>query len=230
MIKNILKNSSFRNIHWDEDQNPHFLIVGTTGTGKTYFFRLLIGKIILNDVNAQIILCNFKYDNNLNFEKSYDYKDVKKGLDKFINMFEYRLANHKSENNIYLVFDEMAAFILSLDNKETKFYKDKIAQILMLGRSFRVHLITTMQRADAKFFSDGARDNYSIRLGLGRLSAESRRMLFPDTESDYFKNFNGGQGSGFLYKDGHELEEIIVPEVRNQNKLDNIISEGLDKI
>lgn len=64
----------------------------------------------------------------------------------------------------------------------------------MLGRSFNVHLIMALQRADSSYFINGARDNFPIRIGLGRLSDESRRMLFPDMQKDDYIPLKRGEG------------------------------------
>ena len=40
----------------------------------------------------------------------------------------------------------------------------------MLGRQAGYFLIVACQRPDAKYFSDGIRDNFNFRVGLGRIS------------------------------------------------------------
>lgn len=48
----------------------------------------------------------------------------------------------------------------------------------MLGRQAGYFLIVACQRPDAKYFSDGIRDNFNFRVGLGRISELGYGMLF----------------------------------------------------
>lgn len=47
----------------------------------------------------------------------------------------------------------------------------------MMGRSRRFFCLTSVQRAQAELWNQGARDNYSCCLGLGNLSKEAASVL-----------------------------------------------------
>lgn len=222
MIPKIIQSIDYRWLDWDTGRLPHFLIVGGSGSGKTYFEKLLLGKIGKNDPNALVILCDYKGDESLNFKQAYRFRDVENGLSIFLDMFDARLNKHDvSKYPIYLCFDELGAYLTGLDKKKADEVKKKLASVLMMGRSFHCHLIATLQRADASYFPNGGRDNFSIRLGLGKLSSESRRMLFPDNDSQDLAGFVGGRGQGILYRDGFELEQVVVPSVSRPQLLDS---------
>lgn len=96
----------------------------------------------------------------------------------------------------------------------------------MLARSFNVHVIMALQRADSAYFMNGTRDNFPIRLGLGRLSDESRRMLFPDMDKENYIPLKRGQG--YLQTDSSDIIKVFVPEY-NMNQVDILIAQVLGK-
>ena len=58
----------------------------------------------------------------------------------------------------------------------------------MLGRQAGYFLIVACQRPDAKYFSDGIRDNFNFRVGLGRISELGYGMLFgSDVKKQFFQ-------------------------------------------
>lgn len=113
-----------------------------------------------------------------------------------------------------------------LDKKEAEDFKKRIAELLMLGRSFNCLIIMTLQRADSSYFVNGARDNFGIRLGLGRLSDESRRMMFPDMQKDEYKPLR--RGEGYLQTGSSDIVKIYVPEY-DMNLANSLIAKGLGK-
>ena len=51
----------------------------------------------------------------------------------------------------------------------------------MLGRQAGYFLIVACQRPDAKYFSDGVRDNFNFRVGLGRILSLIHILTIVDT-------------------------------------------------
>ena len=63
---------------------------------------------------------------------------------------------------------------------------NKLKQIVMLGRQAGFFLILACQRPDAKYFSDGIRDNFNFRVALGRMSEMGFGMMFgSDTQNNF---------------------------------------------
>lgn len=212
------------NLNLNFEKTPHMLIVGGTGSGKTYFSRLLLGKISKYNSDSKLFICDFKGDRDFSdISGAYRYENVQNGLDEFLGAFRQRQKNIDSNRNpLFLFFDEYGAFINWLDKKAADKRKKEIAEVLMLGRSFNVHVIIALQRADASYFTGGARDNFAIRLGLGSLSAESRRMMFPDLETKDYQR--AGIGAGVLAIDGQNMVQVRVPKVNDQSLLSRSIS------
>ena len=93
----------------------------------------------------------------------------------------------------------------------------------MLGRGVKVFLIMALQRADSAYIS--GRDNFGNRIGLGRLSPESIKMMFDNGDKITPKT----RGRGYLCTDGMPLREIIVPKLRNEKQTMQIIHDGLNQ-
>ena len=68
-------------------------------------------------------------------------QNVKKDWIIFYNCFLNRQSGKDNNRNfLLLVWDEWASYILSLDKKVAEEEKKKLAILLMLGRSFNVHV------------------------------------------------------------------------------------------
>jgi hypothetical protein len=220
-------------INWIPGSAPHMVIFGSTGSGKTYFCKQLLGRISLYMPDAHIYVCDFKGDDDFLFldgcERFYRFDKCADGLRDFYEQFQARQSGEDvSRNMLVLYFDEWASFCNanSDDKKKLEAEKRKLANLLMLGRSFRCHVIVSQQRADAVYFN-AVRDNFNVCVGLGNLSEESKDMFF----SAYKKEMKPDRkrGTGYMLSNGTNLQSVLVPEMSNFDKLHDIIREGLTR-
>ncbi|MEN8102517.1 cell division protein FtsK, partial [Clostridioides difficile] len=87
------------------------------------------------------------------------------------------------------------AFFEMLGTKESVSLLSQLKKIVMLGRQAGYFLIVACQRPDAKYFSDGIRDNFNFRVGLGRISELGYGMLFgSDVKKQFFQKRIKGRG------------------------------------
>lgn len=214
-------------LNWDYVHNPHMLVFGSTGSGKTYFVKLLLAKIGLYLPRSEVTICDFKADDFKFLSDSDNYFDFMRctdGFNDFYNTFLNRQQRNDSCRDFrLLMFDEWASYLNMLDKKEAEAAKNKLATLLMLGRSFNVHVLISQQRADASYFST-ARDNFSAVVALGNISKESKQMFFSDFKDEMQPC---GLGEGYVLFNGVELKRLIVPTVRNERKLNFYISKSL---
>lgn len=216
-------------VKWNTERAPHIITIGSTGSGKTYFNKLLLGKISLYSPSSQIYVCDFKGDDDFSFlegcSKFYRFTDCSNGLKIFCERFQKRQQGEEKEKNmIILFFDEWASYCNSLDKKLIEEEKKKLSNLLMLGRSFNVHVIISQQRADATYFNS-ARDNFNLVIGLGNLSEESKNMLFHEFKAQMISDKT--QGTGYMLVNGSNLTEIKVPKISNMEKLKSTIKKGV---
>lgn len=210
----------------DFKSRPHLAIFGSTGSGKTYASKLLLGKISKFIKDSEFIICDYKGDSDFDFlldkNNFYRFEQVPKGIDKMIEILEKRQKKEdESRNFVLLFFDEWASFLNSLSKKESDLYKSKLSMLLMLGRSFNLHVIISQQRSDAIHFGT-ARDNFSVVITLGSLSKESIQMLFSQYKNEITPNQS--IGNGYILEDGKSLNEILIPKIKNMTVLEKEIS------
>ena len=214
-------------LNWDFVHNPHMLVFGSTGTGKTYFVKLLLARIGMHLPQGVVTICDFKADDFkfLSGQKNYySFMSCSEGFNNFFEMFKARQSGEDTCRDFrLLMFDEWASYLNMLDKKEAETAKNKLATILMLGRSFNVHVLISQQRADAEYFSK-SRDNFSVVVALGNISKESKQMFFSDFKDEMQPC---GQGEGYALFNGTTLKGLIVPTVRNSEKLQFFIRKSL---
>lgn len=208
---------------------PHMLIVAPSGSGKTYLLTYILGQIAKKSV--KLILADFKGIDFIEFNDCrnyYKHNSVGEAVDCVFDELQNRMANASVNSEyepIYLCIDEWSGFLSSLAvKKEQDNYKQKLANILMLGRGANIFIIMSLQRADSTYIT--GRDNFGNVVGLGTLSKESIAMVFNDNKEMIEPK---SRGKGYLQTDGKPLREIVVPMLRNINDTKAVIKAALSR-
>ena len=201
-----------KNLVWEYDALPHALIAGGTGGGKTYFLLTLIEALL--HTNAVLYVLDPKNADlaDLGTVMGNVYHTKEEMIDCVNAFYEgmvqrseemKRHPNYKTGENYaylglppcFLIFDEYVAFFEMLGTKESVGLLSQLKKIVMLGRQAGYFLIVACQRPDAKYFSDGIRDNFNFRVGLGRISELGYSMLFgSDVKKQFFQKRIKGRG------------------------------------
>lgn len=218
-----------RAVLWKYQQAAHMIVFGSTGSGKTYFVKQLIGNTLKYVSNPKVMVCDFKSD-DFRFLAScpgyYAYTDCARGLEDFYKAFEARqMGTDTSRDFRLLVFDEWAAYLSTLDKKQADAEIKRLSTLLMLGRSFECHIVISQQRADAQYFST-ARDNFNVVIALGNLSNESRDMFFRSFKDEMTADQE--RGTGYMLTNGTDLTAIR-SETVNMEKLERYILRRMTK-
>ncbi|MDU4522543.1 MAG: ATP-binding protein [Clostridioides difficile] len=201
-----------KNLVWEYDALPHALIAGGTGGGKTYFLLTLIEALL--HTNAVLYILDPKNADlaDLGTVMGNVYHTKEEMIDCVNSFYEgmvqrseemKRYPDYKTGENYaylglppcFLIFDEYVAFFEMLGTKESVGLLSQLKKIVMLGRQAGYFLIVACQRPDAKYFSDGIRDNFNFRVGLGRISELGYGMLFgSDVKKQFFQKRIKGRG------------------------------------
>ena len=208
---------------------PHMLIVAPSGSGKTYLLTYILVQIAKKSV--KLILADFKGIDFIEFNDCrnyYKHNSVGEAVDCVFDELQNRMANASVNSEyepIYLCIDEWSGFLSSLAvKKEQDNYKQKLPNILMLGRGANIFIIMSLQRADSTYIT--GRDNFGNVVGLGTLSKESIAMVFNDNKEMIEPK---SRGKGYLQTDGKPLREIVVPMLRNINDTKAVIKTALSR-
>ena len=185
-----------------------------------------MGRLCLTYKNAKVYILDFKGDDSFrefnNFNNYFIYSDCLAGLREVYEEFNERLKTTGDFPPLIVFIDELASMIsyFSRTTSEKNEIQRIIAEMLMMGRGKRVHIVTSTQRPDSNLFSNGARDNYTFKLGLGNLSSEAKKMLFPSTDIIFKKC-----GIGYGYVSLHSNDPIFVgvPVFSNFKKIYTLI-------
>lgn len=210
----------------------NLLVVGRTGSGKSYALLTILG-IYTKIPDIRIIICDYKKSSFSQFEESknfFGYNDVGEGIKAVYQEFSERLQDNNQERNknkIVLLIDEYGAFISSQDKKNAEQFKTLIGNMLFMGRSLGIIVILGTQRANSELFANGARDQFSAVLALGNLSKEQKSMLFFEEREKL--NRNNGLGEGYLLIDGKGVEPVKIAPITDFDTLNKNITAAMNR-
>lgn len=224
------------NLYWNFRKEPHAIITGATGSGKTYLLFYLIKEILRKNYELKII--DPKKSDLSQFEK------VSKNLvaydkEKIIEVIKNTVIEMENRYNImfnevdkfgkdfssfgikpyFLIFDEQATFISMLDTKEKKEVDSLIKNIILKGRQAGINIIFTLQRADTQFIDGAVRDQLHLRVGLGKLSNDGYKMLFENLDVNYAELNVIGYGYYKIYSKKDLPKIFLSPYVKDEQEV-----------
>lgn len=214
--------------------NSHMLICGMSGSGKSYAEQAYIAKLMLAQPHGEYYFADYKGDDSFAYLRGcaryYSYRNTLEALDAVYGKLNSRLSGEDtSRTPITLIWDEYMSNILSLSNEDKKaavFVLNKVSEIILMGRSMSVRLITSMQRPDAIAFPAGSRLNYGIVVIVGAAVRSIYEMLMPD----FLEQVKGRQfrrGEGVVLLQGSELHYIKVPAVHDHERMKALCIQAL---
>lgn len=201
----------------DLDRFPHWLIAGRSGSGKSVLLLYALNSL-LNFFPLLLFLADPKGSGDFRgITPNYAEFDACADLIEEAYSCYTRAKNERNGARILLLVDEFPAFMLRLegqDRKRAAEIKTMVSEMLMQGRSLpgngSAAVWLAAQRADADYFPKGARLNFFVVIGMGRLDAQSKQMLFPGEE---LPEYHPMTGTGLILVDGKPLRVLKVPQV-----------------
>lgn len=229
-----------KDVTWDYIEEPHLLIGGGTGGGKTVVLMTIIYalvKIGFVDIcdpknsdlaglkkipvfhgrvytsKEDIIQC-FK-ENVAFMEKRYELMSSSPKFQAGKNFTHYGMTPK------FILVDEWAALMAKIDRDYSlqSELMEYLSQLVLEGRQAGVFIIFAMQRPDGEFIKTALRDNFMKRLSVGHLESTGYDMMFGDAnKTKEFKKLdeiNGVKvkGRGYIANNGDLAGEFFSPYV-----------------
>lgn len=202
-------------------KNNHCLIVGSSGSGKSYALLLMLARMYHSDNSLRTYFCDFKREDDYEFMAScpyyYAYNHVLDGIEEVYNIMHQRQSGKdKSRSPVLLIIDEYVVFILYLtgqDKKRADAVKSKISELLMLARSLNIKVWLGCQRPDASVFSNGARLNFGTTIVLGSGNNSLYDMVLSKEEISQTTDKTFKTGEGVIVQQGLPMRFLKVPKI-----------------
>ena len=173
-------------------KQPHILVSGTTGSGKSNTINALICTLITRNSPEEVrmILCDFKemaefgsYEGiphligppigepdrcaqvmvALENERARRMKELRLAGARDINTYNERHPDHKMPH-IVIIFDEFGALTYSGFKEQAKVIYDVAAQLAMKARAAGIHMIIGVQTTSSEYIPRAVRDNITTRM------------------------------------------------------------------
>lgn len=194
---------------WHPKSDPHLLIVGGTGSGKTISLHNIIQQI--TQAGYRVWLCDGKQFELMGYESWPNVELIADTVPSQIRAIKLlhdimherndkrRVRAAKNGGKRYRVIDYDPIFFIGDELAQLKaniadFYNshkvkgmpaksevDKwLGSIARLSRSSMIHMVSGLQQGNAEIMGGETRENYGARLTLGQISKESSMMMWSD--------------------------------------------------
>ena len=232
-----------KNFYWNFDSDPHMIVAGGTGGGKTVFLRSLI--LGLSKIGV-VDICDPKYADFVTMAELDAFKGrVGFTTEEIVEMFEkahiemmerYRIMNEKRKElkqkdlgkyyeydmkPYFLVCDEFNALkaVISSDLKLLKRFDTALTQLILKGRQAGVNVIIALQKPSREDLSSKMQANMNMRIVVGRLDEYGYDTMFGEInrtkDFKYIKRLMGKRvyGRGYAAINGEVAREFYSPNL-----------------
>ena len=228
-----------KNLYWNPIDDPHLLVCGGTGGGKTVLLRTLIRAMAKVGV---VDICDPKQADFVTMAEqkafegriSYEVEDIVSMIERAVQIMfaRYAYMRQKREENgdkdlrkfyeyglepYFLVCDEYNALCAMLDFRTRQRLDDAMGQFLLLGRQAGCFAIIAMQKPSREDLGSKLQANINFRVSVGRLDEVGYDLAFGEVnrnkEFKYVKYLGGKRvyGRGYASVYGEVAREFYSP-------------------
>lgn len=198
-------------------KQPHLLIAGATGSGKSVLINSLIYTALYNSPNrCRFILIDPKRVELIDYKElphtlryCSEIPDIIAGLQYSIDLMESRykeMQRHRQKQStaahVYIFIDEYADLIVQA-RKQVQSYIIRLSQ---LGRAASVHLILATQRPTRDIINGSIKVNLDCRVALRCPSPTDSRNIIDTKGAETLPRYGYG-----YYRTAAEMELVKIP-------------------
>lgn len=209
-------------------KQPHLLIAGATGSGKSVVINGIISTLITmhSPAMARLILIDPKRVELVQYKPlphviayASEPGEPARALQQAINMIDSRYRDMQKQGtrkydgaDLYVIIDELAD-LMTTDRKTIQPLLQRICQI---GRAAKVHVIAATQCPLATVIPTAIKVNFDARVGLRTRSSQDSRNILGVSGCEQLPRF--GQAF-YMTPDGLQKWEIPMVEDETIEKL-----------
>lgn len=228
-----------KNLYWNPIDDPHLLVCGGTGGGKTVLLRTLIRAMAKVGV---VDICDPKQADFVTMSEqkafegriSYQVEDIVSMIERAVQIMfaRYAYMRQKREENgdkdlkkfyeyglepYFLVCDEYNALCAMLDFQTRQRLDNAMGQFLLLGRQAGCFAVIAMQKPSREDLGSKLQANINFRISVGRLDEVGYDLAFGEVnrnkEFKYVKYLGGKRvyGRGYASVYGEVAREFYSP-------------------
>ena len=209
-------------LYYDMAKQPHLLIAGATGSGKSVVINGILHALLMlhTPATCQLILIDPKRVELVQYkplphtiayasEPGEPAKALKQALsitdDRYRYMQTAGLRKHDG-GDVYVIIDELAD-LMTTDRKTIQPLLQRLCQI---GRAAKVHVIAATQCPLATVIPTAIKCNFDSRVGLRTRSAQDSRNILGTTGCENLPRYGQGYYMTPEGTDRHKL--LMIPD------------------
>ncbi|MCY7070302.1 FtsK/SpoIIIE domain-containing protein [Streptococcus oralis] len=232
-----------KNLYWNPIDDPHLLVCGGTGGGKTVLLRTLIramAKVGVTDIcdPKQADFVTMAEQKAFEGRISYQVNDIVEMIERAVGIMfaRYAYMRQKREENgdkdlkkfyeyglepYFLVCDEYNALCAMLDFQTRQRLDNAMGQFLLLGRQAGCFAVIAMQKPSREDLGSKLQANINFRISVGLLDEVGYDLAFGEVnrtkEFKYVKYLGGKRvyGRGYASVYGEVAREFYSPLLEN---------------
>jgi S-DNA-T family DNA segregation ATPase FtsK/SpoIIIE len=201
----------------DLSQNPHMIIAGTTGSGKS----TLVHNIIANLFNYNDVILFLSDPKNIEFSEYdqrikspnlqvvYSYSDTVSLLGEMIGLMEDRYKDIRNGldartlPSVVFIIDEFADLIMQ--DSDGLFY-NRLCRLAQKCRAAKIHLILSTQRPSVNVINGTIKANFPARIACRVASHVDSKVILDASGAENLL----GKGDAFLRDNSRYMERFQV--------------------
>lgn len=206
----------------DMAAQPHLLIAGATGSGKSVLENGIIHTLLYSSPSSvQFILLDPKRVELLDYKRlphvlkyASEPTDMAEALRYALETVNtrYKLMARKrlreyDGGHIYIIIDELAALMTS----QKKTVLPLLQQLGQIARAARVHMIACTQTVKADVLPTVLTCNFDSRVALRTSNAQQSRMIVDCSGCETFPSPRAAGTAFCFYRRGADLDEHKIP-------------------
>lgn len=236
-------------VYWDLKKDPHAIVVGTSGSGKSNLINVLINHILLNYKGSKLFLGDYKGGMELsiyeNLKNVVSYSESLKDAEKLIADIDeeynsrvkimkeagYRdyskFINDKPNSSMkraFIIIDEFS-MLLRLNSKKEGF--DAIETLIDLSKRIRavgMHLILACQKPTVTNVPSDLKTNVSCIIGMKTRDAHNSELVIDRAGLEKLaigESISIIDGEDVFFKSYFIDDDAIAETVEKFSKIDN---------